>query len=270
MAFGLKYIRDVEKDKVNSLYKNEYKSMEEHHENLSEDTLSVVEKATVGDSPIKQSTHQVENVSLETEKPKRTNRKTDASEIKFKKSLYNDGDVTPEMYGDMSDSVDSQDSIDEDDKKNINVLKPLITQKEFLLNLKRRHLIQEVGAFKKWSPDVIAQWEKTSLSDPEKLNEIKKIYQEEIEPLHQNGLKNLQEALHKYKNNIVFLLIKNEKMKLKILEKDTPNDILHGCVLESLQYNATPFEQASHLFPSDNEMSSSQKMVLTETKKVKP
>lgn len=268
MAFGLKYIQDAEADKSRALKKE---LQEQSDDGIEGDTQSrspdvspqagqrfnrrpstQTVKTEVSTAP--QSRPTVErpapnNPTVATNKlqadkqvPPTTN-----SFMKAKAIFENDGDVTPEMYNELPSS-----EFDEDEKEEVAVAEeehygPTKQQK---LSLRARRLAQEVGEFKKWSLDQILVLERRAQREPEMvIDELLPIYRNEVQPTRQMGFRSLDEAVKKHADDTVFLLVKGDKDKVRVIPKGTGQDVLNGAVLESLQANSTPFDKPKYVLP---------------------
>lgn len=268
MAFGLKYIQGAEDDKTRALKKE---LQEQSDEGIAGDTQSrspapspqagqrfnrrpapQTVKTEVSDAnqsrPVTNSVSNTQAASpsniqqADKQTPAATN-----SFIKAKAIFENDGDVTPEMYNELPSS-----EFDEDEKEEVAVAEeehygPTKQQK---LSLRARRLAQEVGEFKKWSLDQILVLERRAQREPEiVIDELLPIYRNEVQPTRQMGFRSLDDAVKKHADDTVFLLVKGDKDKVRVIPRGTGQDVLNGAVLESLQANSTPFDKPKYVLP---------------------
>ena len=262
MAFGLKHIQGAEADKARALKKD---LQEQSDDSVSSDiptsspaptgnrfarrgaTPSVQTQPAASD-PVKAQSVKVQTAPVakpalvaETASPSAN------SFMKAKAIFENEGDVTPEMYSELPPS-----EFDEDEKEEIVVAEeevygPTPHQK---LALRARRLAQEVGEFKKWSLDAITVLERRAQREPQVvIDELVPIYRSEVQPTRQMGFRSLDEAVKKHADETVFLLVKGDKDRVRVVPKGTGQDILNGAVLESLQANSTPFDSPKYVVP---------------------
>lgn len=161
----------------------------------------------------------------------------------------NDGDVTPDMFVDVVRSAtESDDDVEELVVPEEN--EAYAPSKQQVLALRARRMVQEVGEFQKWSLDQMSSMERMALKDPQDVMEkLLPIYKKEIVPVRSAGVASLEEARKKHPDDIVFLLVKGDKNKIKVTEKGSGQDLLDGAVLESLQSNSTPFDKPLFVLP---------------------
>ena len=256
MAFGLKHINGAEDDKARTLKKE---LQEQSDDSASMDAQSPAQPqanrfARRGSVPQNQAT-QPQTASAPAKPAVSTPVKQAAptapvanSFMNAKAIFENEGDVTPEMYSELPRSEFD----DDDDQEELSVAEeevygPTPHQK---LSLRARRLAQEVGEFKKWSLDNILALERRAQRDPEEvIAELLPIYRNEVQPTRQVGFRSLDEAIKKHSDDVVFLLVKGDKDRVRIVPKGTGQDVLNGAVLESLQSNSTPFDKPKYLLP---------------------
>lgn len=261
MAFGLKHIQGAETDKARALKKE-----------LQEQSDEGIAGETQLRSPSPQQSgarfarrHSPSVVAPSSEQPKEVTKVVQVertsvsiaantaakdstnSFMKAKALFENDGDVTPEMYSELPSS-----EFDDEDKEDVAVAEeehygPTQQQK---LSLRARRLAQDVGEFKKWSLDQILALERRAQREPEAvIDELLPVYRNEVQPNRQVGFRSLDEAAKKHTDETVFLLVKGDKDKVRIVPKGTGQDVLNGAVLESLQANSTPFDKPKYVLP---------------------
>lgn len=273
MAFGLKYIQDAEADKSRALKKE---LQEQSDDGIAGETQSrspapspqagqrfnrrpSTQTVKTEAAPASQSRPTVERPASERPAPNnqtvtpskpQSDKQAPAATNSFMKAkaiFENDGDVTPEMYNELPSS-----EFDEDEKEDVAVAEeeqygPTKQQK---LSLRARRLAQEVGEFKKWSLDQILVLERRAQREPEiVIDELLPIYRNEVQPTRQMGFRSLDEAVKKHADDTVFLLVKGDKDKVRVIPKGTGQDVLNGAVLESLQANSTPFDKPKYVLP---------------------
>lgn len=176
--------------------------------------------------------------------------KKDLSALSRLKDDENDGDVTPDMYIDVvrSAATDSDDDVEELVVPEEN--EAYAPSKQHVLALRARRMVQEVGEFQKWSLDQIASMERMALKDPQEVMEkLLPVYKKEIVPVRSAGVSSLEDARKKHPDDVVFLLVKGDKNKIKVTGKGSGQDLLDGAMLESLQSNSTPFDKPVFVVP---------------------
>lgn len=260
MAFGLKHIQGAEDDKARALKKD----LQDQSDDLSMD-VPLHSSAPVQTAPrfarhsapasvsssvqpsaeqkvVSEAERKVARVVANNVTKEATN-----SFMKAKAIFEGDGDVTPEMYNELPSS-----EFDEDEQEEIVSVEeesygPTKQQK---LSLRARRLAQEVGEFKKWSLDAIVALERRAQREPEiVIDELLPIYRNEVQPSRQMGFRTLDDAIKKHSDETVFLLVKGDKDRVRIVSKGTGQDVLNGAVLESLQFNSTPFDKPKYVLP---------------------
>lgn len=258
MAFGLKHIQGAEADKARALKKD---LQEQSDDSVSSDapTSSPVQTGNrfarraapsvqpqpASPDPVKAQPVKAQQAPVA--KPTPVAEPASNSFMKAKAIFENEGDVTPEMYSELPPS-----EFDDDEKEDIVVAEeevygPTPHQK---LALRARRLAQEVGEFKKWSLDAITVLERRAQREPQVvIDELIPVYRSEVQPTRQMGFRSLDEAVKKHADETVFLLVKGDKDRVRVVPKGTGQDILNGAVLESLQANSTPFDSPKYVVP---------------------
>lgn len=266
MAFGLKHIQGAEDDKARALKKELQEQSDDSGASESSPVSLPVQSgnrfARRGASP---SVAQASGNEPSQPAPARAPAVTPAAKpvvakpaqtiaapaansfMKAKANFENEGDVTPEMYSELPLS-----EFDDDEKEDLVVAEeevygPTAHQK---LALRARRLAQEVGEFKKWSLDAISVLERRAQREPQVvIDELLPVYRNEVQPTRQVGFRSLDEAVKKHTDETVFLLVKGDKDRVRVVPKGTGQDVLNGAVLESLQANSTPFDSPKYVLP---------------------
>jgi len=267
MAFGLKHIQGAEDDKARALKKDLQDQSDDSPDTPSHSsapTQTAPRFARRPAAPVSSSvqTSKEPETGSQTERAvarvaaNTTIKETTNSFMKAKAIFEGDGDVTPEMYNELPSS-----EFDEDEQEEIVAVEeenygPTQQQK---LSLRARRLAQEVGEFKKWSLDTIVALERRAQREPEVvIDELLPVYRNEVQPSRQMGFRTLDDAIKKHSDETVFLLVKGDKDRVRIVAKGTGQDVLNGAVLESLQSNSTPFDKPKYVFPKLFEKSEEQ------------
>lgn len=256
MAFGLKHIQGAEDDKARALKKDLQDQSDDSPADVPSHSSAPVQTtprfARRSAAPVASSAQpSKEPTSVSqtdrTIAAKNATKEATNSFMKAKAIFEGDGDVTPEMYNELPSS-----EFDEDEQEEIVAVEeenygPTKQQK---LSLRARRLAQEVGEFKKWSLDTIVALERRAQREPEAvIDELLPVYRNEVQPSRQVGFRTLDEAVKKHSDETVFLLVKGDKDRVRIVAKGTGQDVLNGAVLESLQSNSTPFDKPKYVLP---------------------
>lgn len=256
MAFGLKYVTGGEADKARSLKKSLQEQSQDEGEAQNAPPASIASRFQRGVSaPTAAAARAPSVATAPTGKPVQSSAPSSPARpspinkfLKARKRVDDEGDVTPEMYSELpSTRVDDEDHQTEVTVADTEQYGPT---KQQLLGLRARRLVQEVGEFKKWPLDEIVALERRALREPQVvIDELLPAYRSEIQPHRQQGAHSLEDGLKKHPNDTVFLLIKGDKHKLRVLPSGTADEVLKGAVLESLQANSTPFDKPCLVLP---------------------
>ena len=78
-------------------------------------------------------------------------------------------------------------------------------------------------------------------------NEYFPIYRDEVKVARAKGCRTLEEALQTHRNEVVFLVIKADQQKLRVMSKADAQGqaLLHGAVVESVSAHTTCFPPPS-------------------------
>jgi len=267
MAFGLHLVRDAEKEKARDMKKI---LQEQSDDTPTEGTpSSAVLKAAPAPSaasrfarrPAPEAPRPTASATTGQQRPAQRpiveaaaapiTPKTQNGFMKAKANFESDGDVTPDMFREDWTPNEFDDEADAD-KEEVSVFEsenygPTPQQ---LLGLRARRLAQEVGEFKKWSLDEILLLERRAVQDPRSvIDELLPVYKNEIQPKRDMGMASLSDALKKHETETVFLLVKGDKERVRVVAKGSGHDVLQGAVLRSCQFNTTPFEKPLYVLP---------------------
>ena len=265
MAFGLKYLQGAENDKRQSLKK----ALDDQS---ADDTATAPSSAAPAASAQPTSTPSSGRARFQRSAPASTPAPAVASRASAPQQSASPAPVAKstsfvpkgqsrrqdegeELYAEQQERYAAQQS--EEDREttpDVAVEKKKSGPSRFeVMGMRARRLVQMVGEFKKWPADQLLTEERRAMREPEAVtNAYLPIYKNEIEPHRQKGYRNLEEAVKKNPNDVVFLLVKGDAQRVRQMSpvEAGAQSVLHGAVLESVGASATLFDAPSSLFPA--------------------
>lgn len=116
------------------------------------------------------------------------------------------------------------------------------------LTWRLERLIDEVGAFRGFSPERLEQIKDEAAKRPEDaLRAYQEVYQREVAPFKQNAVHSIQEAIQKNPGKTVFVVQRGQQVEYDIQEPGGLNDLFHGTFIESISMRKTPFPAPAEL-----------------------
>ena len=116
------------------------------------------------------------------------------------------------------------------------------------LTWRLERLIDEVGAFRGFSPERLEQVKDEATKRPEDaLRAYQEVYQREVAPFKQSAVHSIQEAIQKNPGKTVFVVQRGQQVEYDIQEPGGLNDLFHGTFIESISMRKTPFPAPAEL-----------------------